>query len=58
MNQQPPQIGATVRRIEPPTNGLATVIDIDATAEDVCVCLSYAEGGNGWWPLDYLSLEP
>jgi hypothetical protein len=59
MTQQPPQIGATVRRIEPPTNGLATVIAVDAAAsEDISVCVAYAEGGEGWWPLDCLSLEP
>jgi hypothetical protein len=58
MTQQLPQIGATVRRIEPPTDGLATVIAVDAASEIVCVCLAYAEGGEGWWPLDCLSLEP
>jgi hypothetical protein len=59
MTQQLPQIGATVRRIEPPSNGLATVTAIDAAdTENVCVCLAYAEGGEGWWPLDCLSLEP
>jgi len=44
-----------VRRIEPPTNGPATVAAIDADNDPPCYLLTYAEGGEGWWPLDCIA---
>lgn len=48
-------IGALVRRIEPPTHGLATVAAVDTSGTDVCYLITYAEGGQGWWPLDCIA---
>jgi hypothetical protein len=48
-------IGALVRRIEPPINGLATVAAVDAETSPPCILLTYAEGGEGWWPLDCIA---
>jgi len=56
MTQQLPQIGATVRRIEPPTNGLATVCEVQRNGDDYSIGINYAEGGQAWWPLECLEI--
>jgi hypothetical protein len=48
-------IGALVRRIEPPTNGPSTVAAVDLSNDPPSVLLTYAEGGEGWWPLDCIA---
>jgi hypothetical protein len=53
-----PTIGALVRRLEPPTYGLATVAEVDDSGADVSYLITYAEGGQGWWPGDCLELIP
>jgi hypothetical protein len=53
-----PTIGALVRRIEPPSYGLATVEAVDDSGTDVCYLITYAEGGQGWWPGDCLEVIP
>jgi hypothetical protein len=47
-----------VRRIEPPTYGLATVAAVDGSGPDACYLITYAEGGHGWWPGDCLEVIP
>ena len=51
-------VGALVRRIEPPTYGLATVAAVDDSTDPPCYLIEYAEGGNGWWPGDCLEPAP
>jgi hypothetical protein len=53
-----PTIGALVRRIERPTYGLATVAEVDCSGPCVCYLITYAEGGQGWWPGDCLEVIP
>jgi hypothetical protein len=53
-----PSIGALVRRIEPPTYGLATVAEVDDSGSHVCYMITYSEGGDGWWPGDCLEVVP
>ena len=53
-----PNIGALVRRIEAPTYGLATVVEVDDIGTDVCYLIEYAEGGGGWWPGECLEVVP
>ncbi len=47
-------VGTLVRRIEPPTNGPATVAAIDTGSDPPCYLLTYAEGGEGWWAADQI----
>ena len=51
-------VGALVRRIESPTYGLATVAEVDESSPDACYLITYAEGGQGWWPGDCLDVIP
>jgi len=51
-------INVMVRRIEPPTYGLATVAAVDDSGTDVCYLIIYAEGGYGWWPGDCIEVIP
>jgi hypothetical protein len=54
MSEAPP-IGATVYRLEAPTYGAAVVAEIEASCDPPCLLLTYAEGGQGWWPLDCIA---
>lgn len=51
MNTIPP-IGATVRRIELPSNGLAVVAAVDNSGLEPMLLLTYPDGKQGWWSLD------
>jgi hypothetical protein len=51
-------ISALVRRIEPPTYGLATVAEVYNSGPYVYYLITYAEGGQGWWPGDCLEIIP
>jgi hypothetical protein len=48
-------VGALVRRIEPPANGPATVVEIDGSNDPPFYLLAYADGGEGWWPADCIA---
>ena len=54
---KPLTVGALVRRIEPPTNGLATVAAVDDSGEVPCYLIEYAEGGEGWWSAEQVEVE-
>lgn len=47
-----PSVGTTVRRLEQPNDGLATVAMIEEATIPPYVLLRYEEGGDGWWPID------
>jgi hypothetical protein len=53
-----PSISDVVRRIEPPTHGLATVAAVVDSGPYVCYLIDYAEGGDGWWPGGCLEVVP
>jgi hypothetical protein len=52
----PIALGSTVRRIEPPTNGLARVTGVVSGLHQVDYELEYAEDGSGWWPASSIEL--
>ena len=51
-------IGALVLRIEPPINGTACITALDESNDPPFFLLAYAEGGEGWWPLNSIEAIP
>jgi hypothetical protein len=49
-------IGATVRRNEPIADPEATVIAVNRGQSPPVLHLLYAEGGQGYWPADAVTL--
>ena len=52
----PIALGSTVRRIEPPANGVARVTEVVSGLYQLDYKLEYAEGGTGWWPAGSIEL--